>query len=277
MGLRDLGALDQAQLDSPEWAAARHVLAVVGGTAEINDTNAEDGQFDVLIVSEDGRSIALEATSFGGDQWKQTHSRIRKQTHEGVLDGNDLRWQWGVVVPTGSDIRRVSRSVEALLRDAEAVGVDSLSQRYRGDDEALAALAARLIKEGIEEAWVWEKAPPKGQPRVLLHQSRQDIGTAGSLPSAIATLFETKPDNQEKLRRATCDEHHLYVFLEDGGAAAVLEGLWPLPACPPDPADVLDCLWLYTPSLSGYLFRVRPGTEDWCRFLASTGEAAPPA
>lgn len=161
MGLRDLGALDQAQLDSPEWAAARHVLAVVGGTAEINDTNAEDGQFDVLIVSEDGRSIALEATSFGGDQWKQTHSRIRKQTHEGVLDGNDLRWQWEVVVPTGSDIRRVSRSVEALLRDAEAVGVDSLSQRYRGDDEALAALAARLIKEGIEEAWVWEKAPRK--------------------------------------------------------------------------------------------------------------------
>jgi hypothetical protein len=87
----------------------------------------------------------------------------------------------------------------------------------------------------------------------------------------LADVFE-KRDNQEKLARAECDERHLYVFMENGGAGAVLEGAWPLPACPADPANVIHTVWVYSPSVSAYLFRTQPGTANWERFVAASGD-----
>jgi hypothetical protein len=63
--------------------------------------------------------------------------------------------------------------------------------------------------------------------------------------------------------------------MEDGGAGAVLEGMWLLPACPEDPAGVIDTLWVYCPSASSYLlFRTHPGGEEWEKFIAATGDPA---
>jgi hypothetical protein len=64
--------------------------------------------------------------------------------------------------------------------------------------------------------------------------------------------------------------------MEDGGAGAVLEGMWPLPPAPSDPEGVIDVLWVYSPSVSAYVFRVVPGSADWNRFVTATGEDASP-
>jgi hypothetical protein len=128
----------------------------------------------------------------------------------------------------------------------------------------------------VSSVVVWEASPPSDQPRILVSQSEQQIGSDGSLPGALAAVFE-KRDNQEKLSRADVDERHLYVFMENGGAGAVLEGVWPLPACPSDPEAVIDVLWVYSPSVSAYIFKTEPGGNVWTRFLVATGEEANPA
>jgi hypothetical protein len=85
-----------------------------------------------------------------------------------------------------------------------------------------------------------------------------------------------KRDNQAKLAWAEADERHLYVFMEDGGAGAVLEGMWPLPPAPSDPESVIDLLWVYSPSASAYVFNTQPGSSDWKRFVATTGDRSDP-
>jgi hypothetical protein len=95
----------------------------------------------------------------------------------------------------------------------------------------------------------------------------------GDLVVALSALFE-KRDNQQKLARAQADERHLYVFMEDGGANGVLEGAWPLPACPAGPEGVIDMLWVYSPSVSGYVFRTRPGSDEWEKYEALNGDPA---
>jgi hypothetical protein len=257
--------------NSSEEAAAQNVVRVLGGKYEINDTGSEPGQYDVRVTTATNQVVALEVTGYGGDTWKGTSAAIKKRKRAG--DG--LKHQWWVVFPTGVSIRKLERRLEELLTRLEAEGKTSATSDYEGEDATLGEVAAVLRELRVNSVNVWEESPPSDQPRILLSQSQRVIGTAGALPGAIAAVFE-RGDNQEKLARAEADERHLYVFMEDAGSGAVLEGMWPLPACPADPADVIDTVWVYSPSVSAYLFRTRPGSAECERFIAATGALSTP-
>jgi hypothetical protein len=245
----------------------------VGGAFEINDTGNEPGQFDVGITTEGGTSIALEVTSFGGEDWKRTGARVRAEQDRGNFAGEGLRQQWLVTFPSGIGIREIEAPLTEVLLRLEQEGIEGAERRYDGDDATLREVAEILGQLPVNSVFVFDPNPTEDEPRIFLAQSLSFRGGSGDLPAAITALF-AKGDNQAKLARAECDERHLYVFMEDGGASAVLEGAWPLPACPPDPAEVIDTLWVYCPSVSGYLFRTRPGSEVWERFVTLTGDPA---
>jgi hypothetical protein len=71
--------------NSAEEAAAKHVTAILGGEYAIHDTGDEPGQYDVDITTPDGVSIAMEVTSFGGGDWRQTSDRVRRQLAAGAF------------------------------------------------------------------------------------------------------------------------------------------------------------------------------------------------
>lgn len=265
-----------ARDNEAEVAAARHVTTVIGGSYEINDTGSEPGQYDAKLTTTGGRVVAMEVTSFGGDRWKQTRARIAKERGKGRHAGADLANRWLVVVVSGGDIRELE-GIDELLGRLEAAGVTSFSRRYDGEDSELGEIAEALGKLDVNSANVWGTAPEADddEPRVLVVQSERVIGTMGSLAAAVTAVF-SKSDNQTKLKNAKADERHLYVFMEDGGASAVLQGAWPFDECPPDPQGVIDTLWIYSPSMSAYIFRVQPGTAEWQRFVAATGARKDP-
>jgi hypothetical protein len=261
------------RIETAEFAAGQHVLAVLGGEFEIHDTGAEPGQYDIEIKTGMGVSVALEVTSYGGDDWKRTAARVRKQMDRGNFAGDGLRNQWLVVFPSGIGVREIEEPLTEVLLRLEGEGRSFATKRYEGDDEILIEIAELLNGLPVNSVSVFDPDPPAAEPRILLAQSDSSIGTAGALPAALATIFQ-KGDNQDKLARSRTDERHLYVFMEHGGASAVLEGAWPLPPCPEDPAGVIDTLWVYCPSVSSYLFRAHPGSDDWEKFIALTGDPA---
>lgn len=257
-----------------EHSAARAVSAVVGGTHEIIDRlGAGDGQYDVRITLDDGRTIALEVTSYGDDDWKVTASRIRSQSRRGTFRGETLAHCWWVIVSMNAEINALQPTLEKLLKLLEDGGYRSASDRYEGDDALLKEVVSGFKDLRVSSAHLWDELDG-AQDRVVVSQSMRAVGTAGSLPAAIAAVFD-KGDNQKKLARADVDERHLYVLIDAAGAGAVIEGMWPLPESPPDPTGVIDVLWVYSTSTSGYLYRTKPGSENWERFIAATGESCP--
>jgi hypothetical protein len=260
-------------IETAEFAAARHAQAVLGGKFERHDTGAEPGQYDISMKTGRGVSVALEVTSYGGDDWKRTASRVREQMNRGNFAGEGLHHQWWVVFPTGIGVREIEDPLTEVLLRLESEGRNFANRRYQGDDKILIEIAKILQRLPVNSVSVFDPDPPPAEPHILLSQSDSSIGTSGALPAALAAVFQ-KGDNQEKLARADTDERHLYVFMEHAGASAVLEGAWPLPACPEDPAGVIDTLWVYSPSVSSYLFRAHPGSDDWKKFIALTGDPA---
>jgi hypothetical protein len=256
----------------PEHAAAQMVVRVVGGEYVINDTGAEDAQYDVRITTEARVGIALEVTSVGGDDWRRTKARIAKERERGRLEGANLRWVWWVIFPTGTGVRDMPAQLEPLLERLESHGVRHINNAYVGTDDFLEAASQQLREMRINSLTVWMDEAEVGQPRVILSQSERRIGTDGALASAIAQVF-AKGDNQKKLADVECDERHLYILMEDGGGGSVLEGAWELSPRPVDPEDVIDTVWIFSPSASSYLFRVTPGADDWTRYSSITGEA----
>jgi hypothetical protein len=262
--------------ETPEDVAGRVVSLLLGGDHTINDTGSEPGQYDVHIVAGDGRTVAMEVTSFGADDWKETRAAIEARQKKGEFHGDGLQHQGWVLFPTGTRIRPLERPLIELLSRLEAQGLTRATSRYDGEDRGLQEIAAALAELGVSSADVWQEEPPEDVRRILLSQTGSGIGTAGALPAAITALFD-KRDNHEKLARADCDERHLYAMLEEHGSGAVLEGLWPLPQCPSDPARVINVLWVWSPSVSGVLFIVEPVTSDWQRFNSVDGTPLPRA
>jgi hypothetical protein len=265
------GAMSPRDNNAAEEAAARHLVSILGGEFTINDTGAEPGQYDIHLTTPEGASIALEVTSFGGDDWRRTAARVEAAQAKQSFAGEGLARSWWVVFRSGADLRPMEEPLTELLQRLEREGRDRATERYEGDEPTLREVAQLLRDLNISGVQVWDVGLDEDAPRILLSQSQTWVGGVGDLVAALTALFQ-KRDNQEKLARAQVDERHLYVFMEDGGASAVLDGAWPLPACPPDPEGSVDMLWVYSASASGIVFRVRPGTEDWEKFSSLTGQ-----
>lgn len=257
--------------EADEDVAGRIVALVLGGEHTINDTGSEPGQYDVRIVTGDGCTVAMEVTSLGADDWAKTRAAIEQWQQNGYFQGEGLQHQWGVLFPMGTQVKLLDQPLTDLLGRLEAQGLTEAASRYDGEDPCLHEIATALADLGVSSVVVWQESPPNGVRRILLLQTGSGIGTAGALPAAIVALFDRR-DNQQKLANANCDERHLYAMLEDNGSGAVLEGVWPLPRCPADPVGVIDVLWVWSPSISGILFGVEPGTSRWQRFDSVSGE-----
>jgi hypothetical protein len=84
-------------------AAAQDVVAVVRSEFQMHDTGDEPGQYGVDIKTGEGVSIALEVTSFGGEDWERTAARVRAERAKGNFAGKGLQHQWWVIFPPESE------------------------------------------------------------------------------------------------------------------------------------------------------------------------------
>src|SRR5207244_1087292 len=135
--------------------------------------------------------------------------------------------------------------IEMALGDFEARGLKAASSRGAhprfGDPDAWT-----LATLGVWDVTRWDHDLEPDEPKIIVKAASSVIGEHTSLADAIERLFE-KTDNQDKLASADVDGRHLYVHMRDKAAATGLRGIWPLPACPPDPRDVIDVLWISAP------------------------------
>jgi hypothetical protein len=259
-------------LRDEELAAAQAVQRVLGGTWEPHDTGAEDGMFDVLHTLDDGRRIALEVTSEGNYDGHKSRRAIDKRAARGDLDGPSLRYMWHVDVPTTASIAKLATvELEATLRDFEQQGLEYVHTRgaypWYGDPSARA-----LLSLGVDAAIRWNVDPPAGEPKIIISVSWSVVAGPEALPTALARVF-ARDDNAKKLAAADVDERHLYLLLNDWGAAAALRPYWPIPPCPPDPHKIIEMLWVYAPpASSAFLHRATPGAAEWQHFVMATGE-----
>jgi hypothetical protein len=231
--------------------------------------------FDVLHLLDDGRRIALEVTSEGNYDPRKSRHAINKRAAKGDLDGASLSYMWQVTVSAKATIAKLSTvALEATLRDFEEQGLDYVDTRgvypWYGDPAAQA-----LLRLGVDAAIRWNVDPPADEPKIIISASWSVVAGPEALPSALARVFG-RGDNQQKLAAADVDERHLYVLLNDWGAAAALRPVWTIPACPPDPDGVVNALWVYAPSeSSAYVHRVTPGAAEWQHYVIATGEEVP--
>lgn len=260
-------------LRAEEYSAAQGLKRVLGGTWDPHDTGVRDAMFDVLHTLDDGRRIALEVTSEGNYDSRKSRSAIEKRTAQGDLDGASLRYMWHVDVPTTASIAKLATvELEATLRDFEQQGLEYVHTRgahpWYGDPSSRA-----LLSLGVDAAIRWNVDPPAGEPKIIVSVSWSVVGGPEALPAALARVL-AREDNAKKLAAAGVDERHLYVRLDDWGAAAALRPYWPIPACPPDSHGVVDVVWVYAPTASStaFLHRVVPGAAEWQHFVMATGE-----
>lgn len=259
-----------------EHAAAQAIQRVLGGTWEPHDTGAEDSMFDVLLTLDDGLRVALEVTSEGEYDFRQSRDAIDKRAAKGHLDGASLRYMWTVSVATTTKIKALAiAELEATLRDFETQGLDHVFTRganpWVGDPNARA-----LLSLGVETAIRWNTDPPNDEPKIIVSAGKSVVAGPEALPKALARVLD-RGDNQQKLAAADVDERHLYVLLHDWGAAAALRPYWTIPACPLDPHGVVDVVWVYAPTASStaFLHRVMPGAHEWEHYVMATGEQVP--
>lgn len=226
------------------------------------------------MTARDERVIALEVTSFGGDDWQRTDARIKAAASKGTAD-LPLNTVWSVVVHSGAGIRDLQPRLTEVLNRLEEEGKLNAGAGYDGEDRLLRDASSLLADLGVSSAAVLNRAPNANEPKIVFSQVKRWVGTAETLPLALEAVFE-KRDNQAKLAAAVADERHLFVWMEDEAAAARFQTAAPLRQCPRDPVGVVDVLWVSSLFMPGYVCRVTPGMADWNRFLAATGEQAPP-
>jgi len=259
-----------------EFAAAQAVQRVLGGTWRQHDTGIEDAMFDVLHTLDDNRRVALEVTSEGNYDSRQSRDAISKRTAKGDFDGPTLSWMWNVTVYTNATIAKLDAvELEATLRDFEAQDIPFV--HTRGAYPWYGAPGARaLLRLGVDSTIRMTTDPPSDEPKIVFTVAFDVVAGPEELPNALSRVLE-RGDNQGKLAvAADVDERHLYVLLNDRGASAALYPVWTIPPCPPDPDGVVDTLWVYAPlTSSAYLHRVTPGTADWQHYMMATGEPVP--
>lgn len=165
-------------------------------------------------------------------------------------------------------MEETSEDVYDRYETRSAIDKRAANGEFEGERLTLAPL-------GVESAILWNANPPSGESKILVGTSWSAIGTTESLPTALERVL-SRTDNQKKLAAAEADERHLYLRLNHQAAASGLQGLWPLPDCPPDPCGVIDVLWVFAPwASSALLHRVIPGGARWQHLSMRTGEPLP--
>jgi hypothetical protein len=168
--------------NAAEVAAAEHVVNVLGGEFDINDTGAESGQYDVNVTTATGGSVALEVTSFGGDDWRRTAARVNAAHKRGSFAGDGLDHQWWVIFPSGIGLREIEERLTETLRRLEREGRSQATRRYDGDDATLGLMRAwlEILRERHPDmSWIAEETPRVEDP-----QTQAQKETAELVPAA---------------------------------------------------------------------------------------------
>jgi hypothetical protein len=263
--------------DTPEGVYGRMVAsALKADSVCLHDDGSAPAMFDVEITVNDQR-IALEITSIAASRWRETADAVGK--HSDKLAGTGLSHRWWVVFDNRASVRALAPLIEPALRSLERAGFESLAHaRLARIGDATADAGCSRFETGplgaVHSAEVWTESGSTEAPKILLAQAEAVISNSQTFNTAIASLFAHARDNQAKLAAAMAEERHLFVSIEDHTVGAAIAAAWPLPPCPPDPAGIVDVVWIYALSSSGWLFRGSPGSPDWFRYVAATGDAA---
>jgi hypothetical protein len=242
---------------SDEPVAAQWVATALGG-AEVNrhDTGASPGRYDYRLVLSDGTTIALELTSSGSSHRELNAALAR---HRGSLSVEGLGRTWVVAIDPTTNVKRLIAAFPAFLRQHDAEG----GGRLLLDEEATDA-TSEIRAAGVRQLAPWGEPGEVAPDGIRIHIGIIGVhaGQDGFIAAVAAELG--KPDNIAKLKRADCDERHLYIRVDDPRSATSHDHEPPLPRCPPDPSGVVDTVWAWTPWSPGDLLRAAPGGEwEW--------------
>jgi hypothetical protein len=248
-----------AELSPEEQWAAGAVARATGATAEAHDIGGRQGVVDVTLTYSDGRSGALEVTSYAEEG---------TQERDVILAGQQYQWpnpgagHWSITLRPSARIAELKRRYGRIIARCEQAGVTSprhLPWAMQDTDEDLRWLIEhpdvtmsrmRTSRSSTGPGLVWVHADA-----VWAFPDEQLVG----LPAAIEELLEVEviARHVEKLLAHDADERHLFVFIGLGGLPAaqyfpLTAEVQVLPRRVPSLPAGLSHLWLkteYGPSL----------------------------
>ncbi len=213
-----------------------------GGVEQVRDFHLET----------DGIGIAFEVTRYTEPLQEATLSTVDKLDWRFI----DLGFDWYLGMRPSYDVKRLHRSIGALLVRVEATGViderlvydDDPPSEFGGDlVDALRALGVKYLRR--------DDAAGSGGGVV----SPNPTGGAGATgPSALVELAEREAGesgNLLKLEAATAEERHLFIWVDTKQTTTYAAFSFGLPGESPVLPECVDAVWLVE--------AVRPTARVW--------------
>lgn len=238
-----------------EFAAGHLVAQLLGGHADPQDVpGAPSATVDFNVVLPEGRVVALEITAAAdSDVVAETVAAFGREWKSPELRNN---WMIGIGRRVGGDpvpIRDVMAGMMPILalfeRNDESTVEVRYSPRYRTKPPEVSNHVHDAMIEmfdlGVEVARVWSSPDPGEDGQIYPTISAGVSSDSAKINALVVERAEKKVD---KLRAATADERHLFVWMDHSHADAELAfaTLGP-PSAPAIPAGV-DVVWLVGPT-----------------------------
>ncbi|MEM9200723.1 MAG: hypothetical protein AAGC53_03650 [Actinomycetota bacterium] len=221
-----------------EAHAARICAIALGGTVERNDYG-QGQQFDLLANTPTG-TAAIEVTRLNDERDVEIRSVIEKLdwSHE------DLENDWLVTVKPRIRVKTLRPGLAQLIASLEAHGVD----RFSADDDGEIVAALKDLGALYGSVIIAADVGTAGRLVVVPKSSAYGAASRNNIERAINDCT-SRPDNLEKLRGASTDEQHLFVWVEasDHLAHGALSESWASstpPSVTPDLPHGVDAVWL---------------------------------
>ncbi|GAA1142457.1 hypothetical protein [Ornithinicoccus hortensis] len=213
---------------------------------------------DYRFVRPDGRVGVVEVTSVTNPDRKVND--VAWSGELGPFPVDDLRRSWMVFLPESARAKGVRSRIHSALKLLEAEGKDSFD-RHRPPVDWTSSGARIAWSPGGRALAAAEadraNAYDEGDGAVHLSLATHGSFVAKGSDASVTLIFgelAAKPDNYDKLREATGDEKHLFVWLDGQTDYEISRPLmddpaqqyehFRLPTGDPDVEPVVDVLWI---------------------------------
>ncbi len=221
-----------------EVRASRILSQVLGGAIEWMDTpSAPSGTHDFDLKLGDGRICAVEVTSSTDPSVVEFWRAVGNQSWPAPR----LSRSWVLNVGPSAHVQTLRDQVEGLLEGLEQSGVAQFGPGKLSQSSEIKA----LHRLGVKGGGSFDETPHH------IYVTYAGAGVADIENVRRAVEQEAwKHDNRDKLRRATADERHLFVWIDPSAerpaAAMSFMGIVLPTDCslPPE----IDVLWIATPT-----------------------------
>jgi hypothetical protein len=239
---------------------ARNVLEVIlGGRSERVDPGGGSRQLhDFTLTMPSGRTVAVEVTRFADSRALQQRAEVTKRAH---LRFPALRYNWQVKIAGTYDVDEWLAAVASVLVRLEHDEFESLLvHRHLEDDEHPAEADLRRMR--VRLVYQLGEAGPDGA-QIFLAEASVGGSTSPEVVVDVGSMLAAKADNVRKLRSASEDEKHIFVWIDsDQHQAIAAVGSDCLPSGHPHLPPGVDVIWVSTAYDSAHVWSFRAG-EAW--------------